>query len=57
MNDGLHPLAFLAEQLAHRATAIEGQMRAATGLDGARPGIRPWGHFHQLHRQGLRTFL
>jgi hypothetical protein len=37
MHDGLHPLAFLDQQLNHLATTIEGQMRAPTGLDSARP--------------------
>jgi hypothetical protein len=32
MNYGLHPLAFLDQQLAHLAIAIEGQMRAPTAL-------------------------
>jgi hypothetical protein len=56
MNDGLHPLAFLDQQLIHLSITIDGQIRAPSGLDSARPGISPEGHFHPLHRQGLRTF-
>src|SRR3990167_4613056 len=39
MNFGLCTLVFLDRQLAHLASAIEGQTRAPTGIGGARPGI------------------